>query len=173
MCCMIEFDNHLLFNTFDVKTILIGAKWLLSIVKRKTGPMTCSLVKRVLSNVSSFTWKERCLTRWALSSCLPLKCYHLWILPDFPSGSGSKKKKTACNVGDLHWIPELGRSPWRRKWQPTPVFLPGEPQGQRSLMGYSPWGCKESDMTEQLSTVDTSVLLSDQIFSIPNRRFKK
>lgn len=52
---MIEFDNHLLFNTFDVKTILIGAKWLLSIVKRKTGPMTCSLVKRVLSNVSSFT----------------------------------------------------------------------------------------------------------------------
>ena len=41
---------------------------------------------------------------------------------------------------------------WRRKWQPTPVFLPGKSQGQRILVGYSPWGCKESDKTEQLST---------------------
>ena len=37
-----------------------------------------------------------------------------------------------------------------RKWQPTPVFLPGESHGQRSLVDYSPWGCKESDMTERL-----------------------
>ena len=37
---------------------------------------------------------------------------------------------------------------WRRKWQPTPVFLPGESHGQRSLVGYGPWGCKELDMTE-------------------------
>ena len=35
-------------------------------------------------------------------------------------------------------------------WQPTPVFLPGESHGRRSLVGYSPWGCKESDMTEPL-----------------------
>ena len=40
--------------------------------------------------------------------------------------------------------------PWRRKWQPTPVFLPGESHGWRSLVGYSPRGCKESDTTEQL-----------------------
>ena len=44
--------------------------------------------------------------------------------------------------------------PWvgkrRRKWQPTPVFLPAEPHGQRSLAGYSPWGRKESGMTERL-----------------------
>ena len=40
---------------------------------------------------------------------------------------------------------------WRRKWQPTPVFLPGKSHGQRSLVGYSPWGHKESDMIEQLS----------------------
>ena len=40
---------------------------------------------------------------------------------------------------------------WKRKWQPTPVFLPGESLGQRSLAGYSPWGCKESYMTEQLT----------------------
>ena len=40
---------------------------------------------------------------------------------------------------------------WRRKWQPTPVVLPGESHGQRSLVGYSPWGCKELDTTEQLT----------------------
>ena len=41
--------------------------------------------------------------------------------------------------------------PWRRKWQPTPVFLPGEFHRQRSLVGFSPWGCKESDVTERLT----------------------
>ena len=41
-------------------------------------------------------------------------------------------------------------TPWRRKWQPTPVFLPGESHGQRSLVGYSPRGHKESGTTEQL-----------------------
>ena len=39
-------------------------------------------------------------------------------------------------------------NPWRRKWQPTPVFLPGESQGQRSLVGCSLWGLTESDTTE-------------------------
>ena len=38
---------------------------------------------------------------------------------------------------------------WRRKWQPTPVFLPGKSHGQRSLVGYCPWGRKESDMTDR------------------------
>ena len=41
--------------------------------------------------------------------------------------------------------------PWRREWQPTPVFLPGEFHEQKSLAGYSPWGPKESDMTKQLT----------------------
>ena len=41
--------------------------------------------------------------------------------------------------------------PWRREWQPTPVFLPGEFHGQGSLAGYSPWGSKELDITEQLT----------------------
>ena len=44
--------------------------------------------------------------------------------------------------------PWVGKIPWRREWLPTPVYLPGEFYGQRSLAGYSPWGCKESDMTE-------------------------
>ena len=48
--------------------------------------------------------------------------------------------------------PWVGKIPWSRKWQPTPVFFPGKLQGQRSLVGCSPWGGKGSDMTEQLST---------------------
>ena len=46
----------------------------------------------------------------------------------------------------------MGKIPWRRAWQPTPVFLPRESHGQRSLVGYSPWGHKESDTTERVST---------------------
>ena len=47
-------------------------------------------------------------------------------------------------------VQSLGQEdPWRREWMPTPVFLPGEFHGQRSLAGYSPWGRKESGMTEQ------------------------
>ena len=46
----------------------------------------------------------------------------------------------------------VGKIPWRREWLPTPVFKPGEFHGQRSLVGYSPWDHKESDMTEQLNT---------------------
>ena len=45
--------------------------------------------------------------------------------------------------------PWVGRIPWRRAWQPTPVFLPGESNGQRSLEGYSPWGLKGLDTTEE------------------------
>ena len=44
----------------------------------------------------------------------------------------------------------VGKIPWRRKWQPTPVLLPGKFYGQRSLVGYSPWGREESDTTEPL-----------------------
>ena len=48
--------------------------------------------------------------------------------------------------------PWIGKIPWTRKWQPTPVILPEKSHRQRSLAGYSPWGHKELDMTEQLST---------------------
>ena len=51
--------------------------------------------------------------------------------------------------GGPWFSPWVGKIPWRRVWQPTPVFLPRESQGQRSLVGYSPWGFKESDTTEQ------------------------
>ena len=51
--------------------------------------------------------------------------------------------------------PWVRKIPWRRKWKPTPVFLPGKFNTQRSLVGYSLWDNKESDTTEQLSTNKT------------------
>ena len=74
-------------------------------------------------------------------------------LQGFPSGS--VVRSTPANAGDTRGagsIPGLGGFPWRRKCQPTPVFLPGKFHGQRNLVGYSPWGHKESDIMEWLST---------------------
>ena len=48
------------------------------------------------------------------------------------------------------FVPWVRKIPWRRKWQPTPVLLPGKFHGWRSLTGYSPWGRRELDTTEQL-----------------------
>ena len=58
-------------------------------------------------------------------------------------------KKSACQCRRLRFDPWARKIPWRRNWLPTPVFLPGEFHGQGSLVGYSPWGCKELDMTEE------------------------
>ena len=79
----------------------------------------------------------------------------------FPSSSDGKEsackggtdgKESTCNVGDLGSIPELGRSPGGGHGNPLQYFCLENPHGQRSLEGYSPWGCKESDMTERLRT---------------------
>ena len=67
----------------------------------------------------------------------------------FPGGSAGREPACQCRrhkrCGFDAWVRKI---PWRRKWQPSPVFLPGKSHGQRSLVGYSPWGRKESDMTE-------------------------
>ena len=51
-------------------------------------------------------------------------------------------KESTCQCRRHQFDPWIGKIPWRKKWQPTPVFLPGKSHGQRSLVGYSPWGCK-------------------------------
>ena len=67
---------------------------------------------------------------------------------DFPGGSDGKS--ICLQSGRPRFNPWVGKIPWRRKWQPTPVLLPGKSHGQRNLAGCSPWGRKESDMTERL-----------------------
>ena len=63
---------------------------------------------------------------------------------------GSKEPTCQCRrckrCGFNSWV---GKIPWRRAWQPTPVILPREFHGQRSLVDHSPWGCTELDMTEE------------------------
>ena len=63
----------------------------------------------------------------------------LYWLPCWLSG-----KEPTCHCRRLVFNPWVGKIPWRRAWQPTPVFLPGKSHEQRSLMSYSPWGLKKS-----------------------------
>ena len=69
----------------------------------------------------------------------------------FGFSGGSDSKESTCNVRRPGFSPWVGKIPWRRAWEPTPVFLPGESPWTEG--GYSPGGCKESDMTERLSTM--------------------
>ena len=62
-------------------------------------------------------------------------------------------KESACQCRRHRFNPWVQKIPWRRKWHPTPIFLPGKSHGQRSLVGYSPWSCKESNTTEHTHTV--------------------
>ena len=69
------------------------------------------------------------------------------------AGGSSKESSCQCRRHRrCRFDPWVGKIPWRRKWQPSPVLLLGKSHGQRSLAVYSPWGREESDTTEQLST---------------------
>ena len=77
---------------------------------------------------------------------------HSSILMDFPGSITGKEPACQCRRQKrCRFDPWVGKIPWRRKWQPTPVFLSGESHGQRSLVGYSAWDHKESDKTYQLN----------------------
>ena len=99
--------------------------------------------------VSLAKWKQRKEfqvkgTAWAKAS--------RWL-----SGEVSACQCRRC--GRLRFDPWVRKMPWRRKWQPTPVFLPGKSHGHRSLVGYSPWGHKkELDMTERLNNNNMSLI---------------
>ena len=72
-----------------------------------------------------------------------------WCALGFPGGASGKEPTYQCMRHKRHGFnPWVRKSPWRRAWQPTPVFLPGESHEHRSLGGYSPWGLKELDTTE-------------------------
>ena len=65
-----------------------------------------------------------------------------------PGGASGKEPTCQYRCMRCGFDPWVGKMPWRRPWQPTPVLLPGQSHGERSLMGYSPWGHKESATTE-------------------------
>ena len=95
---------------------------------------------------------------------------HYWVTSSLVAQT-VKRLSTIWETG----VPSLGREdPLEKEWQSTPVLLPGKSQGQRSLVGYSPWDCKESDRTEWLhfhfhSTVTSYSFIHSFIRQLLNR----
>ena len=113
------------------------------------GVKTMSLL---LSIHAAISWDFQNADLWP-SGTKPCTC--CWTNPylGFPDGTSGKESPSQyrrCKRWGLN--PRARKIPWRRKWKPTPEFLPGESHGQRSLEGYSPEGRKESDMTEHIHT---------------------
>ena len=77
----------------------------------------------------------------------------IYIFPHIEASLVAQRVKSLPAMRET-WVQILGL-PWRVKWQPTPVFLPGESHGWRSLVGYSPWGHKESDTIERFNFLFT------------------
>ena len=103
--------------------------------------LCCFRLKKIVLICYNSKWKER--------SCdLQLTCEldpGSWSCSPFPQGfsGGSVVKNLPANAGDAGSDPRLGKIPWRRRWQLTPVFLSGKFSGQKSLVGYTPWDLKE------------------------------
>ena len=130
-----------------------------------------------------------CGTSWNLSHWFSIFCWSFLFAPhSFPGGASGKEPTCQCRRPKRRgFYPWTGKIPWRRKWQPTPVFLPGESHGQRSLTGCSPWGCKKLDTTERIAhslcvflctssnflnwTPDSLILAFFSIFNICLRQF--
>ena len=74
------------------------------------------------------------------------------VLPWWLSG-----KEFACQFRRYGFDPWVGKIPWRRRWQPMPVFLPGNSHEQRSLAGYCPWGCKNQTELSNTTTTNSSI----------------
>ena len=84
----------------------------------------------------------------------------------FPGGASGKEPTCQCRRHKRHrFDPWVGKIPWRRAWQPTPVILPGESYGQKSLEGYDPWGHKKSNMTSNSAAEHIALLLNENLFS--------
>ena len=107
----------------------------------------------------------------SIAACCLIICGTPEGLPQWLSG-----KESTCQCR-RHWFdPWVGKLPWGRKWPPTPVFLPGESYGQRSLAGYSPWGHKRlghdlaSQQKQALKPLGNLIIRNSISQAIPTRR---
>ena len=97
-----------------------------------------------------------CYGRHFMASIRFSECMQCTGFPGGDSGIAPACQRRRLNRHGLDpWVRKI---PWRRAWQPTPVFLPGESHGQRSLAGYSTWGHRESDTTEATEHTHTHVV---------------
>ena len=114
-------------------------------------------------NISVVNKQTKFLSIWNI--------YYNWVRQ---TGNSVVKNLTDCQSRRCRFSPWIGKVPWRRKCQPTPVFLPGKSHGQRSLEDYSQWGRKESDMTEPLTCLRRWLLLDNtQISSLIKDHLQK
>ena len=119
------------------------------------------------SRLSGCRWV---ITPWWLSGSL--RCHKVILKNDF---TGSRiiiwlprwfsGKKSSCQCRKHGCDPRVGKIPWRRKWQPIPVFLPRKFHRQRSLVSYSPWGGKELDAIAHTRTIIYSRMVLSFLFS--------
>ena len=97
----------------------------------------------------------------------------LWASEGLPRWLSGRESAYQCKRrGRYQFDPWVGKILWRRKWQPTTVFFRGKYYRQRSLVGYSPWGCKELDRTEHMRASEDSGLCSwlcSLRLSVPSR----
>ena len=102
--------------------------------------------------LESISWRAISLflmSAWYATVWVKSDLFDLFLMKTRALAGGSDGKESDDGAGDLVWS-LVWEDPLRRKWLSTPGFLDGEFHGQRSLAGYSPWGRKESDMTERL-----------------------
>ena len=116
--------------------------WVRKIPQRREWLPTPAFLPRKFHGQRNRARKESDITEWLTLN----NNKYTWVeLPRWPSSKESTcqcRRHKRCRF--RLWF---GKIPWKRKWQPTPVLLPGESHGQRSLVGYSPWGQKELDTT--------------------------
>ena len=130
-----------------------------SLVPKRMGTFDLEWASLRLRFVWNVVKSSSCLCRsftYTKHSNMNIRWHVLFIIiPRWFSG-----EESSCLCRRHHsqgFDPWVGKIPWRRSWQPTPVSLPGESQGPRSLVGYSPWGCKELDRTEHALTLILSL----------------
>ena len=105
------------------------------------------LLARYLPHTScSHSWLFKVNTNSGSPNILFWAYQIVLVVKNLPAKAGDARDAGSC----ISWV---GMIPWRRKWQPAPVFLAGKSHRQRSLVGYSPWGHRELDTTEQISTI--------------------
>ena len=112
-------------------------------------------------------WSKNLITELILFTSLLRECLPIqkWLVVQTVKNLPAMQETWFQFLGSV----AAGKIPCRREWQPTPVFLPGESHGQRSLAGYSPWGCKESDITDitLLSYISVQSLSRVRLFATP------